>query len=635
MKTIKVRDLPFVNLSTLDNNGLVKLIYDDGTTETINFRLLWMDANYIRPMKGLPISITREMLYHSYYKGIYKVSDVYAAAKVMVRAISEYHMQNGTFDYVERTKLNKARTDCFGRAYNKFTYEEKQYFETFDVDDLMQITLHKDIVAYRNFIKAGNYEPQNISDFYALIEEVIRRPEFDNNELAMGHRRGEYKKDQFYQVVGARGHIADRNGVVYKYPIADSYGTGVSSMYDILADSNGTHIALDRSTFTIGTVSHLAKKMNIIASSVEYVERRDCGSKKRDRVLITSVKEYLGCAYDTPEGLKYIRETDEHLVGTIMDIRSPILCELENPHNVCECCLGEISVNLIDGRNIGSLFADNTTVSYRQSQLSGKHLLKSVSRAKIKLLNDLNNLLSVDGLKIVLNKEYDGYMRVPKTRFIGLHILNKDSNGEYIIDDIEHLSSTSTITINCEDKKTIHIGLSIDKDNDMKGGMSFSKEFILHALENVVYTYRYYLIPTPPAGMVIGTFKGKQSDLTSVVMKQVISELTKGSNNTPLEVTQSILEKLRLLGGGYYPYISTLVYAYSAISTDDGRLPRGVEGKMVGNSSIISNATYSQSLPNDRSLNYIYNLDMLDPSKKRSNISDGIVMPAETINARY
>jgi len=633
MKRIDVRTLTTTDLDTIPDNGLLTLVYDDGKTEVINYRLLWMDVNFIRPIGDLPIPITKEMLYHHYYNGIYKVEDTYKATEQMLRAIYAYHTQQGTLDYIVRTKLNKARTDCYGRAYNKFTYMERRYVETFDVDDLMDIACHPEVVKERERIKNGKYESVDIKRLYAKVEEVIHRPEFDNNELAMGHRRGEYKKDQFYQVVGARGHVANRKGVVYKYPIVDSYGTGVSSMFDILVDSNGTNIAFDRSTVAIGTVSHLAKKINIIASSINFVERVDCGTTKRDTVIISSIAEYLGCAYDTPDGPRYIQEYDDHLVGKTLEIRSPILCDLPNPHSICEWCLGETSVNLIDGRNMGSLFADHTTVSYRQEQLSGKHLLKSVNRAKIKVTNDVNNMLEVDGLNIVLKKKYGQYIRVPKSWFIGLHVISKNGDGEYTIENVEHLSNISSLNIQTEDGKITHIKVAIDKDADSLGGMSFSKEFILHALETVVYTDKYYLIPLPEEGTVIGSFKGKQADLTTVIMKQVIMELTKGGSL--LEVVQVILEKLRILGGGYYPYISTLVYAYSAISVDDGRLPRGVVGKMVGNSNLVANATYSQSLPNDRSLTYIFNLDMLDPTHKRSNISDGIILPNEVIKARY
>lgn len=145
----------------------------------------------------------------------------------------------------------------------------------------------------------------------------------------------------------------------------------------------------------------------------------DCGTRNFVPVTITkkNLKSYNTRFYRLhPDGMEFmVKETDTHLVGKTLLLRSPMTCRSHaEGHGICYKCYGHLAyiVRLI---NAGKIAAELLSSVLTQKMLSAKHLLEAVVQAltwnpefKEYFKIDYNNIklrpdVDLTGCQIVIN----------------------------------------------------------------------------------------------------------------------------------------------------------------------------------------------------------------------------------------
>lgn len=145
--------------------------------------------------------------------------------------------------------------------------------------------------------------------------------------------------DQIRQILVAKGLIADAQGKVME-PIPHSFADGLSSTQFFNAAHGARKGIIDRVLNTAPS-GYMSRKLAYVLNSVE-IDRvlKDCKTKRTLDVRLTSenIGRYSG-RYIIEKGklIEFIK--DDHQVGQVVNLRSPIFCEAKK---LCHICYGKL-----------------------------------------------------------------------------------------------------------------------------------------------------------------------------------------------------------------------------------------------------------------------------------------------------
>lgn len=332
-----------------------------------------------------------QTLFSAYCWGIY---NLYPRTPTSIR----HHLNNGKMRNTTHTDLmNKVLWDCFdayfgnvdlealwkfiydetNRLYNDFTYGCEAYVQTMTVFDFTDIASHPGILEAKEKTRPSAHSIESVA--YTKAREILNDPaQLPFNQIARAVSNGLLSMGQVLQCTVARGAAADVDSTIFQTPIMSNFTDGMNSLYESIVESRSAAKSLTFNEDHLRKVEYFNRKVQLMASVILRLHRADCGTTQYMPWVVHSkdLSKMVGVYYWDPEtrGLKAIRDSDTHLVGKQLQLRSPLYCAHKDPQGVCSTCIGEISYSIPDGTNPGDFMARCLGEEAAQTVLSTKHL---------------------------------------------------------------------------------------------------------------------------------------------------------------------------------------------------------------------------------------------------------------------
>ena len=244
------------------------------------------------------------------------------------------------------------------------------------------------------------------------------------------------------------GSKPNGQGGVYPSIINKSFITGgVNDPLSMLIDSSTGRTAQLLSKVNVGDSGAFARILGLNNTDTYIHKDReyDCHSPNYEVVTIRD-KKFLEMYNDRyyrlhPMGEEFLlnSETDHHLIGKTIYVRSPMTC-LSNAkgHGICYKCYGDLAYINHD-INIGKMAAEILTSQLTQRLLSAKHLLETIIK-KMKWVNEFWNFFDVDCNIIQLSQDINslkGYTMIIDPESIYLENEDDYKKSDYDDDSYE------------------------------------------------------------------------------------------------------------------------------------------------------------------------------------------------------
>lgn len=387
------------------------------------------------------------------------------------------------------------------KIYGDLSYRTEAHASSIDILDFLQVTEHPVIQESLSSLRPTQ---NSIDKHYRAIMDLLEKDtSFNNNALALSSKAGLSNKNQILQCVGPRGFLTDVDSVIFKQPVLRGYTQGFRTLYDSAVESRSSSKALFFSESPLEDSEYFARRLQILAMTVENIHYGDCGSTSYldwivkgpsfdERGQITyqgDLKFMVGKYYLNTDGvLKDLKESDTHLIGTKIKIRSPVAgCNHPDQHGICSVCFGRMYENLPENFNAGHICAATMTQQTTQLVLSTKHYDGS-SDIEPLILDEISSLFFVVG-----NDKNSYYLRndiLKEGRCIKLHVSidNVQSLMELTtLDDVQRISINRVSDIE-------HIKMTVEENGQMitypinisfngRNGM-MSRDFLLYVFEH-------------------------------------------------------------------------------------------------------------------------------------------------------
>lgn len=347
------------------------------------------------------------------------------------------------------------------QIYNDLVLMTEEHVVSLDITDFTEVINNKKI---KEVLSEESADKDYIDRSYSAIELGLKKdPSLANNNLARALKAGLIKQGQLLQCLGPRGSITDLDNHYFPVPITRGFTQGMRSFYNLLVESRSSSKSLGATKSQIKDAEYFARRLQILVQEVQTLHKGDCGSnhylhwKVRDEDKDEDGHVHRNCDLDMLEGkyyldeqtnqLKVLRRSDKHLIGKTIKLRSIVAgCNHPDPNGICETCLGELSLSIPPGTNLGHMCAAHMTEKMNQTIISTKHYIMGRAQiGAIKVRNEYRDYLSVNkaGTGYLFNKrlaDAEAYMVVVPAMTPGLVDLAT-------VDSVEELSTSLTSSI--------------------------------------------------------------------------------------------------------------------------------------------------------------------------------------------
>ena len=360
---------------------------------------------------------------------VWSVHDVYPDVDIDILAQKVY----------EKTNL----------MYNDLTLRLEEYVSSIDLLDFIEVSQHPEILEANN-----NVEPteKGIAYVYGVIVNAMNKDErLRNNPLAKAVRSSIVSMGQVNQCIGPRGFLTDTDSSQFRTPVLRGYLDGIRHIYDSLVESRSAAKSLIFSKKPLQDAEYFSRRLQLMDQIVQRLHIGDCGSTKTitwhvqgpvmdngKEVFSGDLPRLVGKHYLDSDGkLKTIQETDAHLNGTTVHLRTVLECCHPDPYGICSTCFGEMSLSVPANSNIGHMCCAAMTQKSSQNVLSVKHLDGSASVEPVHIKMDAARFFvsSPDGMSYMLNPKLKGNVQ--------LLVFAKQAEGLqdiFDVDEIENLN---------------------------------------------------------------------------------------------------------------------------------------------------------------------------------------------------
>lgn len=248
--------------------------------------------------------------------------------------------------------------------------------------------------------------PRGVEESYKVTGDVINTDKsVANNGMVKAVRSGAVKINQVCQSIAVRGFPKEVNGRIYRHLARSNYLFGINNLYEFAADSRGSAEHLSATESPLQDSEYFSRRLQLQTCVLERIHHADCGTTKTvpffvrpagrveatDEWRNSDLKYLVGKYYVDPisGGLKVLKETDKHLEGTTIQMRSVLTCEHPDAHGVCQVCFGQLSNNHSRWANLGVVSATTIVSKVSQKTLSTKHHISSGQGSGIVFSDDL------------------------------------------------------------------------------------------------------------------------------------------------------------------------------------------------------------------------------------------------------
>jgi hypothetical protein len=371
--------------------GPITLLFDDGVLETtVNATIFsaYMFGPFYREYPKMPALIC----HHIGNKRLHSNSTTDVFAKLLWHCRDAY---DGDEDFIER--LCKRVMQITNMIYNDFNYSCEEYVGSLSILDFIDVLDHP-AVADINAHVVGT--KQSVEDSYKKLRRVLNDPNtLPNNPVTKAVRSGLVSIGQVLQCVGPRGICTDVDSHLFRDPILPGYVQGMRSLADSMKESRSASKAMMFTKDPLQASQYFNRKMQLLAGTFLRLHRGDCGSTTYMpwRVTSSDVDALAGKYHMTAEGLKCFRETDSHLVGTTIQLRTIFHCLCNDQQGRCMTCFGALALSIPKNTNVGHVSTTSLCEVVSQKLLSVKHEDGSASSDGLVLSEYDRNFLEADG----------------------------------------------------------------------------------------------------------------------------------------------------------------------------------------------------------------------------------------------
>lgn len=238
---------------------------------------------------------------------------------------------------------------------------------------------------------------------------------------------------QLFQTIGFVGskpvvNYDFRNNGVNTEFIKSNFLKGMATVDEYFINATSARKAQVVNRMLIQPSGYFMRRLSLLTiDTVHNVDEDDCGTEETIKYNIKTTKQ-LGMV----DGRSYMEEGQEkvldadkdiHLVGTTINLRSPITCKHTHTTGVCKACFGRELSEKLRYFNSGMLGVLNLTETFTQNMLNAKHF-SSTNASRIEFdkqfysifeeedvnyfsLKDDVKILSVTNYEIDYSPEYD------------------------------------------------------------------------------------------------------------------------------------------------------------------------------------------------------------------------------------
>lgn len=409
LKRISARALLDFSQESLRENlhGPFKLVFDDGHEIVTNARETLLSGygwEYHREYRETPLLYRHHVQY--VLKGsllnadthlkmlsecMWSVYDQYVLPNYQARMLSvNTETEQLEMKVVEEVDL---REELFKRAYEltNYIYNDlsehcEEYVVSLNILDFMEVSAHPKIREINNTLQPN---PASINNAYKVVKDTLRNaPELQKNPLAKAVHSRTVKEDQLMQCLTARGTLTDVDSYVFRPPVLRGYMRGFRKLYEALVESRSAAKSLASSKAQLQDAEYFSRRLQLVDQVVQNLHMADCGTTEYAEWYVrgeekeagrtkrkADLKNMVGLFYLTEQGeLRTIKETDTHLIGKKIKVRTVLNCIHPDPYGVCSTCFGDHALSVPRGSNLGHMCCTHMTQKSSQSVLSLKHL---------------------------------------------------------------------------------------------------------------------------------------------------------------------------------------------------------------------------------------------------------------------
>ena len=578
----------------------------------------------------------------------------------------------------ERDPMTKMIYEITNLIYNDLPPRIEEYMLTLDALDFVKLVTHPDMDKILNDVTE---ERSTIDRAYDRIFHLLHNDEsLADNPIVKCVRYGSVDKNQVLQCIGPRGFVTEVDNQVLGKPITRSYTEGMRSLYNIAADSRSAAKSLYNSEKPLQDSEYFARRLQLVAMSVERLHYCDCGSKEflhwvikgpeynyvrgydkdgKETVLETisykgDLPNLIGKYYlleeepdDAP--LKVIKATDTHLIGKAIKMRSAIFCKHPDPAGVCEICFGEMAYNVNQDGNLGHNCSTSMTSVISQSVLSTKHLDASSKSELIQISPENRKYLVTDKNRVYykLRKELSHYKPMiiaEANELYGLVNLNQIKSLKNV--NITSFSNISNFTLRLTNKEGVSTDQVITVSQNRRNPslsvefLKYLKQFKWKSDDQLIYIDMHswdYDDPILKLPEFSYSFAQYQNDIALLLESNIADAKNRAMNMTPVDLLSQLFDIINRKLTLNISLIEVVIYALMIYNYKNGNygLARGSDDPRLGcHSLIVKNRSLSAAYAYEKQESMILDpLSFFGENERPDHVLDVFIDPAEV--AKY
>lgn len=307
----------------------------------------------------------------------------------------------------------------FGHTINLYSLIKLQR-EIPRLHDIMHLTLDKNDSVYQN--------EEKLEEVTAEFIKILKENPNCLQPLLLSEIG--IKDKQLRECFINIGHKPDLKGNIIKRPINTNFAMGVKHKIDFYNNAIGSRKAIIVNFKAVKSSGYFTRKLLLLLLDISTdTTIEDCKGPHLLSVNVNNAETFnmlLERTFYDPKSkkLRTLTEADKDVIGTTIEIKSPITCALTNG-NVCKTCYGKLLAETNNGLRTGILSTLLLTSQLTQNLLSSKHLLR-VKTKEIKWDNIIKKIFIInrDSLKFIENANLS--MRIKSSD------IDMDDNGKYV-----------------------------------------------------------------------------------------------------------------------------------------------------------------------------------------------------------
>lgn len=293
---------------------------------------------------------------------------------------------------------------------------------------------------------------------------------------------------QFKEIFLSIGFKSDIDGNTIPHFIADNILlTGLTKPSNIYIGARSGRKSLILTKKSMSTPGAFSKRANSLATSASYL-RQDYEVCDTDVTVSYIIRNdlYLKMLdmryyYDEDGELRKLDyERDKHLIGRIVNFRSPCTCSSHD--GICHVCYGGLYEINKDLFSVGSYSATKGSEPMGQMVLSSKHEQGTNSNT-LKFNEDFDNAFALSSSEILL-KDNDSVDMTLSIKFDKVEVEDVDDNEVYYVKSFQLIDTNGKTVYNIKEENDASLYLSPELTNIYKKLKDKTKPISLEMFDN-------------------------------------------------------------------------------------------------------------------------------------------------------